>query len=864
MPSTTGLTDLREQWIQKIYTRIATSSGRHPLLDPARIVGDTSDLDLMRALLVLQIAVLDARGRSTAHITGLLAEHPVFADPKPDTDQFASLVKHVRQRVEYDGVTGSVLLSGLGLRAEDLESAYALLLDHWFRRRSRAATTAQVVRDLARHWGVEASRTVEAVVPRSLAPLEACSDTIWSRLKTEPDTRVQHVVSRVLIGKGHEAQELWMKQFPARGVRHLWELGSQAASCTAARGYFREAIRHPRLNYAQRSVITRALDLIDEQLEALAEAMGCLSAAERDLLRPRTQQERFQEACILTFLNRSFHFRDSYPVSSCVPDAQAVHGTYGPLPWWSIIVRTGEETEAARAALSEGVLPLGFERDPGHASRLLLICRKPRTESLGMRAHFVFDLDNPAHACELLLIAKSSGVPIDLYAESHHEQDEWDIESTHLGTLYAPIGPELAGLVTEGAIEALTRSLPGARDRDHDEREGIEPLAEALLRLPRAQVEHYSSGRHITASSYRDLEGGVVALTADPPVELSGFSRSTKRRQRSSGSRETRTRTPLPPPRTTGFVYVQLNPAFPDMLKIGYSDRLAEDRAKELYGTSVPFPYEVLFRALSSRPEDVERAVHRLLTAQRVNADREFFRVTLETAIEAIRHCQGEATGITTWEPTPAIHRLRADDRVVLPLRAGQLFALTAYPHLLSSSAEVLDFWQAHADGDLLEIHATRDPGHVAGISDNDPGAFEDPVPFLNREKTARNGMLHGRERLVAGDRLIWFSDEEGPTDARGVVFEADAFCQVTYRTAAIRRGPLGIPLLLNDLDRDIPDAMGTLLRDVLALDPPRSWAPRNAQEEDGWAVAATDPQPPERWLPQLERRRRNVRRDRS
>ncbi|MEW2253121.1 hypothetical protein AB0907_38080, partial [Streptomyces sp. NPDC006975] len=53
------MTDLREQWIQKICTRIATSSGRHPLLDPARIVGDTSDLDLIRALLVLQIAVLD-------------------------------------------------------------------------------------------------------------------------------------------------------------------------------------------------------------------------------------------------------------------------------------------------------------------------------------------------------------------------------------------------------------------------------------------------------------------------------------------------------------------------------------------------------------------------------------------------------------------------------------------------------------------------------------------------------------------------------------------------------------------------------------------------------------------------------------
>ncbi|WP_406446376.1 hypothetical protein OHB00_15415 [Streptomyces sp. NBC_00631] len=150
-----------------ICAGIATSVGRHhPLLDPARIVGNPSDLDLLRALLILRIAVLDARGRSTEHITGLLAKNPVFADPKPDTDQLTSLVEHVRQHVERDGLVGSVLLFGVGLRAEDPESTYALLLDHWSCRLARAATAAQVARELDRHWGVEA-RTGEALVPQS-------------------------------------------------------------------------------------------------------------------------------------------------------------------------------------------------------------------------------------------------------------------------------------------------------------------------------------------------------------------------------------------------------------------------------------------------------------------------------------------------------------------------------------------------------------------------------------------------------------------------------------------------------------------------------------------------------------------------
>ncbi|MEV7196845.1 GIY-YIG nuclease family protein [Streptomyces sp. NPDC093510] len=608
--------------------------------------------------------------------------------------------------------------------------------------------------------------------------------------------------------------------------------------------------RQLRKTHPLRPAVARALELVNEQVETLEKAVGCLSGSERDMLRVRTRQERVEAACVQTFLGQALDFRRSHPGSSFVPGAAAVHGTFGPLPWWNIVARTAAEAEAAHAACAEGVLPLGFERDPEQQNRLLLICRKPRTEMPGLQAHFVFDLDNPGHACELLLIAKRSGVPIDLYAQSDNEHDE--IESTHLGTVYAPIGPELARLITEAATKALARYAPHSCDRDGYE--GIEPLEEALRCLSRAQAEHFAHGRCITVASHHHVDGGVEVLSTDPPVTLSGLFSGIKKHQKSGSLRQTRSGTP----RTTGFVYVQRNPAFPSMLKIGYTDLLAEDRAKDLSGTSVPFPFEVLFRTHTSQPKDVEQAVHRLLTAQRVNAGREFFRVSLETAVEAIRRCQNEVTGIATWKPIPEIHRLRADDRVVLPLRAGQLFALTAYPHLLDTSAEVLDIWMAHGDGDLLEIHSTLSPGHVAGISDHDTDAYEDPVPFLDRDGTVRNGMIHGRERLVAGDRLIWFSDEEGPADARGAVFEADAFCQITYRTSAPQRGPHSLPLLLNDLDRDLPDAMGAHVRDVLGLGRPRTWAPRNVQEADGWAVAAASPQPPEYWLPQLQRRRRS------
>lgn len=152
VPSATGLTNLREQWIQKICAGIAASVGHHALLDPARIAGNPSDQDLLRTLLILRIAVLDARGRSTTHITGLLEKHPVFGAPKPDTHQLTSLVGHVRRHVKRDGLVGTVLLFGAGLRAESPESTYDLLLEHWTSRLNRGTAAAQEAREVAQHW----------------------------------------------------------------------------------------------------------------------------------------------------------------------------------------------------------------------------------------------------------------------------------------------------------------------------------------------------------------------------------------------------------------------------------------------------------------------------------------------------------------------------------------------------------------------------------------------------------------------------------------------------------------------------------------------------------------------------------------
>jgi hypothetical protein len=74
-----------------------------------------------------------------------------------------------------------------------------------------------------------------------------------------------------------------------------------------------------------------------------------------------------------------------------------------------------------------------------------------------------------------------------------------------------------------------------------------------------------------------------------------------------------------------------------------------------------------------------------MLALNRVNVEREFFRISVQDAIEAIRTAMLDIAGITAWSKAP-LHRLRSKDRVILSLRRTDVFVLLAYTNLASSS----------------------------------------------------------------------------------------------------------------------------------------------------------------------------------
>ncbi|ANE53786.1 hypothetical protein AYM39_00375 [Methylomonas sp. DH-1] len=77
----------------------------------------------------------------------------------------------------------------------------------------------------------------------------------------------------------------------------------------------------------------------------------------------------------------------------------------------------------------------------------------------------------------------------------------------------------------------------------------------------------------------------------------------------------------------------------PDLVKVGYTTRSPEERAKELgANTSVAVPFIVAFKRLVSNCEAVERMIHDRLAAKgfRVAENREFFRAPVSVVVDII------------------------------------------------------------------------------------------------------------------------------------------------------------------------------------------------------------------------------------
>ena len=84
-----------------------------------------------------------------------------------------------------------------------------------------------------------------------------------------------------------------------------------------------------------------------------------------------------------------------------------------------------------------------------------------------------------------------------------------------------------------------------------------------------------------------------------------------------------------------GIVYLLTNPYMPGLVKIGMTKQEdLEKRMKELYTTGVPVAFECQFACRVNNKDcaKIEKALHTAFEPQRINKNREFFRINVEQA----------------------------------------------------------------------------------------------------------------------------------------------------------------------------------------------------------------------------------------
>lgn len=450
----------REDWFREIQEGLLWHLKDVAALGKDRLRDDFGEPTLIGSLLVARIAVQLTRGKSTANIRGMLSSSPVFAGPGPDVDELTELIDKVQFGFEHDGLTNTVVVDGLGLLPWSPENTYMLLIEYWAAQRGRTVPRTRVEQELSELWDTTDSRVLAAHSSLPSFPLEMYPD-LWERLKAEPDFRVGNTGAMVLTqhGGGDRAWERWISTRPWSILKagHLVGLGGDLVRCQAAQRALSRLLDQAPPGDEFRGVLERATEVIQGQLDHIGLAVEGMSAIEYDLLRERSGDEHFQDGCLTTFHE---HLLQRYQIFSPFPEHETTHGTWGPLPWWSIALHDEHERRVAEAILARGSMQMSVTAKNSGADELFITCWEPGPGPSELTACFRFDLHDAVHACELLLLARRQSVAVDFLTE---HIDEWDDREIHLiGTMNIALDGKVGATLADIATRALRRIVPGA------------------------------------------------------------------------------------------------------------------------------------------------------------------------------------------------------------------------------------------------------------------------------------------------------------------------------------------------------------------------------------------------------------------
>lgn len=163
------------------------------------------------------------------------------------------------------------------------------------------------------------------------------------------------------------------------------------------------------------------------------------------------------------------------------------------------------------------------------------------------------------------------------------------------------------------------------------------------------------------------------------------------------------------------IIYILINEAMPGYVKIGKTSTNLEQRIRELSGsTSIPLPFTCFYACTVKDATFVERQLHDAFDNNRINPRREFFQISPERVVSALKLAEIENITpkndfVESKEDQRALNQVRAEMRakfnfkmVNIPVGAELIFSRNE-----NIRAIVVDNKSINFDGKVTSLSAS-------------------------------------------------------------------------------------------------------------------------------------------------------------
>ncbi|WP_157091137.1 hypothetical protein, partial [Nocardiopsis listeri] len=406
MHADSPLSDHRADWFSRVSTGFLHPFADHPAMDVDGFRTDLGNIDLLRGILVSRVGCRLLTGENTASVVEWVRDREVFLAPSPDGSVLARLVHDIASHMGGHGLWSGPDPWALGVRIWDPEGLSEALTQYWASQRGKVVPSSRLRRELIGCWGVEEAHRLDEWCRARTDGLPYLVDRTGLRSNDGATIALarrclEHPVMETLVEQW-EAGFFWNRD----EVVHLFRIGAALQKSWPARELFNEPEEVTGVPSGETEKVHWAtVDALLNHGDDHYRLLRTLSAYEISLLDELDQDQLFINGCLDVFVSNPGWSIRSDPFDT----AETSPGSWGPIPWWVIVLDNDHQAESAAKVLEWRTHTFLSRLPQTNAAPLVLELDAPILTSAKVETEFWF---YPGHAralCELLLIASRGG-----------------------------------------------------------------------------------------------------------------------------------------------------------------------------------------------------------------------------------------------------------------------------------------------------------------------------------------------------------------------------------------------------------------------------------------------------------------------